>query len=152
MKSRFIISMVLAIAFPLAVSAKAVAPTIVMPDSTNWMAVTSGPMAGTQMAVLVGNPMKKGPYIIRVKAKDGTRFDTHFHTETENVTVISGTLLVGLGDTMQPADKMTALPAGAFASVPAGLHHYAMAKGETVIQIDAVGPRTMVPVKGKAKM
>lgn len=152
MKPRFYISLFLAIALPMAVSAKAMAPTIVMPDSTKWVAVASGPMAGVQMAVLMGDPAKKGPYIIRIKAKDGTKFDAHFHTEMENVTVISGTLLVGLGDTMGAPDKMTALTAGAFASVPANLHHYAVTKGETVIQIDAVGPRSMVPVKGKMKM
>lgn len=152
MKPRFHVALFLAIALPVAVSAKAMAPTIVMPDATKWVAVTSGPMAGVEMAVLAGDPSKKGPYIIRVKAKDGTKFNTHYHTEIENVTVISGTLLVGLGDTMGSPDKMTALTAGAFASVPANLHHYAMTKGETVIQIDAIGPRTMVPVKAKAKM
>ncbi len=86
---------------------------------------------------------------MRVKVKDGTKFDAHYHSETENITVISGTLLVGLGDTMQPPAKMMALHAGAFASVPANLHHYAMAQGDTVLQLDAMGPRTMVPVKMK---
>lgn len=149
MKPRFYVTLFLAVLFPLAVSAAPMTPTIVLPDSTKWMPITSGPMAGTEMVVLMGNPMKNGPYIIRVKAKDGTKFDVHYHSELENVTVISGTLLVGLGDTAQPADKMTALPAGSFVSVPAKLHHYAMTKGETVIQIDAIGPRTMVPVKMK---
>jgi|GEM_PF-4685579 len=50
---------------------------------------------------------------------------------------------------MAAPDKMTALGPGAFASIPPNLHHYAMAKGETVIQIDAVNLRTMLMVKGK---
>ncbi|MFN2529069.1 MAG: cupin domain-containing protein [Candidatus Baltobacteraceae bacterium] len=142
MKPRFYLALFLAIGMPLAVSAAAAGPTIIQPDATKWTVMTSGPMAGASMAVLMGNPAKRGPYIIRVKVKDGTRFNTHFHTEVENVTVISGTLLVGLGDTMAGPDKMTALGPGAFASVPPNLHHYAIAKGETVIQIDALGPRT----------
>ncbi|GAC1656235.1 MAG: cupin domain-containing protein [Vulcanimicrobiaceae bacterium] len=149
MNTRFVLAVFIVFAMPLSVCAGAAAPTIVLPDATKWTTMTSGPMAGAQMTVLMGDPTKRGPYIMRVKVKDGTRFATHFHSELENVTVISGTLLVGLGDKMEGPDKMTALPAGAFASVPANLHHYAMAKGETVIQIDAIGPRTMVLTKMK---
>ena len=131
-----------ALMFALPLAASASSPTIVMPDDTHWSAVTSGPMAGTEMAVLVGNPEKPGPYIVRLRAKDGTKFGPHFHGDVENVTVISGTLLVGLGDKADPA-TMKALPAGGFVSIPAGLHHYATAKGETVIEIAGNGPMTM---------
>lgn len=127
-------------------AAQAAGPKVVLPATTHWTTMTSGAMAGAQMAVLMGNPMKSGPYIIRVKVKDGTKFDVHYHSELENVTVISGTLLVGLGEKMN-LNKMMAIPTGGFVSVPANLHHYAMARGQTVIQIDAIGPRTMVPVK-----
>jgi hypothetical protein len=41
---------------------------------------------------------------------------------------------------------MTALPAGAVASMPAGVHHYAMSKGVTVIEISGIGPDTLTPV------
>ncbi|MBC5829629.1 MAG: cupin domain-containing protein [Candidatus Eremiobacteraeota bacterium] len=143
MKQRLFLAFVLMLASPLAVSASP--PTIVLPTNTHWTAMTSGPMAGAQMAILMGNPSKPGPYIMRVKVKDGTKFAPHFHGELENVTVISGTLMVGLGDKMNTA-KMKAIPAGGFVSVPSGLHHYAMAKGETVLEIAAMGPRTMIGV------
>jgi mannose-6-phosphate isomerase-like protein (cupin superfamily) len=56
--------------------------------------------------------------------------------------------MIGLGDTVVKS-RMIALPAGSFISVPAGVHHYGMAKGLTVvIQISSMGPRTMTPVKG----
>ncbi len=144
---RFILAFLLAGGVPVLVSAKS-APIIVLPAATHWTTLTSGPMAGAQMAVLFGNPAKAGSYIIRVKVKDGTKFGAHYHSELENVTVISGTLLVGLGEKMD-ASKMTAVPTGGFVSVPANLHHYAMAKGETILQIDAIGPRTMMMVKPK---
>ncbi len=149
MKIRVCTAVLAAVMIPFVVSAKAAGPTIVLPDDTKWKAVSSGPMAGADMAVLMGDPSKAGPYSIRVKVKDGTKFGPHYHKEVENVTVVSGTLLVGLGDTMAAPDKMSALPAGAYASIPAMLHHYAMAKGETVIQIEAMGPRTMVMLKNK---
>jgi hypothetical protein len=63
-----------------------------------------------------------------------------------NILLIGGTLLVGIGDKVDPA-KMVALPAGSFVSVPAGLHHYAMAKGDTILQIHGVGPSSMTMVK-----
>lgn len=64
---------------------------------------------------------------------------------TENVNVISGTLLVGLGDTMN-VSTMKALPAGGIASIPGGLHHYAKAKGPTIIEISGIGPDTITLV------
>ncbi len=143
MKTRLFLACALLFALPLAASGAL--PTIVLPAQTHWTTMTSGPMAGAQMAMLFGNPSKSGPYIMRIKVKDGTKFAPHFHSELENVTIISGTLMVGLGDKMNPA-KMKAIPAGGFVSVPAGLHHYAMAKGETVIELAANGPRTMVGV------
>jgi len=99
-------------------------------------------MAGAEIAVLSGDPSKPGPYTVRYRIPDGVKLGPHFHADVENVTVLDGTLLVGLGDTMDPT-KMIALPAGSFVSVPAGLHHYAMTKGVTVIQIHGMGPATM---------
>jgi quercetin dioxygenase-like cupin family protein len=81
-----------------------------------------------------------------LRVPDGGKFGAHYHAYTERVTVISGTMLVGVGDKMNVA-TMTELPAGSFISIPGGLHHYAMAKGETVIQIGGNGPMSMTPVK-----
>jgi len=103
-------------------------------------------MAGAQLAVLAGDPTKPGPYTIRLRLPDGAKFAPHFHGEAENVTVLQGTLLVGIGDTVDPA-KTIELPAGSFVSVPSGLHHYAMAKGETIVQIHGMGPSSMTMVK-----
>lgn len=103
-------------------------------------------MKGAQVAVLAGNPQKTGLYIVRIKIPAGTVFAPHYHNETENVSVVSGALWVGLGDKMNKA-KMMALPAGSFVQVPAKLHHYAMTKTATVIDITGIGPETMMAVK-----
>lgn len=120
-------------------------PTIITPSQVQWSAGT-GNYTGVQVAVLSGDPQKPGPYTVRVRIPDGGKFAPHFHADVENVTVLEGTLLVGLGDQMDPA-KMLALPAGSFASIPLGVHHYAMAKGDTIIQIHGTGPMTMTMVK-----
>ena len=120
-------------------------PTIVTPTELHWTAGT-GPMTGAEIAVLYGNPEQPGPYTIRLHIPDGAKFGPHFHGDVENVTVLQGTLLVGIGDKVDAA-KMVALPAGSFVSVPMGLHHYAQAKGDTIIQIHGMGPSSMTMVK-----
>jgi len=122
------------------------APTIVMPGQEHWNAGT-GMMKGAQIAVLAGNPATSGSlYIVRVKVPAGAVFGPHYHNETENVTVISGTLWVGLGNKVNRA-KLIALPAGSFVHVPAQLHHFAVTKTPTVLDITGVGPESMMVVK-----
>jgi shikimate kinase len=64
----------------------------------------------------------------------------------ENVTVMQGSFLVGLGSTFD-ASKMNALRVGSYVSVPPGLPHYAMAKGVTVVDVSGVGPESTNAVK-----
>ena len=120
-------------------------PTIVTPSDVHWTAGT-GPFTGAQVAVIFGDPAKSGPYVIRLQLPDGAKFGPHFHGDVENVTVLQGTLLVGVGDAADPS-KMISLPAGSFVSVPIGVHHYAVAKGDTIIQIHGMGPASMTMVK-----
>ncbi|HTO76408.1 MAG TPA: cupin domain-containing protein [Thermoanaerobaculia bacterium] len=101
--------------------------------------------AGAKMAVLKGDPSKSGMYIVRLKVPDGYKVAPHWHPMTENVTVISGTFNLGMGDEADPA-KSTAMPAGAFASMPAKMHHYAWSKGETEVQVSGMGPFQLIYV------
>jgi|SRR5271165_730215 len=96
--------------------------------------------AGAQLAVLEGDPMAtSGDYTIRLKMPDGYRIPPHWHPKRENVTVISGTLKVGMGDTFE-VSKMMSFPAGSFAYLDPSMHHYAMASGDTVVQIHGMSP------------
>lgn len=118
-------------------------PTIVMADAAAFGAAPKPYPADTKMAVLSGDPSKVGArYTVRLKIPDGTRLPAHTHGDSEDVTVISGTLLVGVGSAFD-AGKMIALTAGSYASIPSGTPHYAMAKGETVVQVNGVGPASM---------
>ena len=121
------------------------APTVVSPDQVKWSA-GSGPLAGAQVAVIFGDMKMAGPFVTRIRMPDGLKLAPHFHPVLENVTVLQGTLLIGVGDTMNAA-KMISLPAGSFFSVPPGVHHYAMAKGDTIIQLNDSGPWSMTAVK-----
>ena len=92
------------------------------------------------MAVLEGDPLaSSGDYTVRLKMPDGYRIAPHWHPKRENVTVISGTFKVGMGDSFQES-SMASFPAGSFAYMDPDMHHYAMASGEVVVQIHGVSP------------
>ena len=95
---------------------------------------------GAQMAVLQGDPSKAGEeFTVRLRLPSGYKIAPHTHPTAENITVIEGTFLVGMGSTLDRT-KMMALPRGAFVSAPAEHAHYAVARGETVVQVHAIGP------------
>ena len=131
-----------------ATSASALAapsPTIVTLDTAKWQQGT-GAFTAVQIAPVAGNPTASGTYYAYlIKMPDGVKVPPHFHGMDENVVVLSGTLMVGIGDTIDEA-KMAALGPGSIVSVPAGLHHYAMAKGETIIEVSGIGPDSLTPV------
>lgn len=130
----------LAFAAVSSVASAASAPVIVTPETAKWQPAPG--FAGFQMATIVGDPSKAGEYYAYLlKFPPDGQAPPHFHGMTENVVVISGTVMFGLGDTMDAAKMMTFGP-GAIVSVPAGLHHYAMAKGPAVVEISGIGPDT----------
>jgi len=97
-------------------------------------------VAGSQLAVIEGDPMaNSGDYTVRLRMPDGYKIAPHWHPKRENVTVISGSLKVGMGDKFDEA-KMMVFPVGSFAYLDPEMHHYAMASGATEIQIHGVSP------------
>jgi anti-sigma factor ChrR (cupin superfamily) len=95
---------------------------------------------GAQMAVLDGDPAIAGkPFVIRAKFPDGYRVPPHWHPADENVVVLSGSFSAGVGDKFDEGSMMALAPGG-YAKMPKMTHHYAMSKGETVIQVHGTGP------------
>jgi mannose-6-phosphate isomerase-like protein (cupin superfamily) len=110
------------------------------PDAVPFGPAPAFVPAGAQLAVLEGNPMgTTGDYTVRLKMPDGYKFPPHYHPKRENVTVISGTFKVGMGDHFDES-KMMSFPAGSFAYLDPSMHHYAMASGEVVVQIHGRSP------------
>ena len=69
----------------------------------------------------------------------------HHHPTTENVTVLSGSFHAGMGDKLDAAKGQTFEPGG-FASLPAGMNHYAWTTAETIVQVHGNGPFAIVYV------
>ena len=110
------------------------------PDQVKWGPAPPIVPTGAQLAVLEGDPMaSSGDYTVRFKMPDGYKIAPHTHPTRENVTVISGTLRVGMGDTYDES-KMMSFGTGSFAYLDPSMHHYAGAKGETIIQIHGQAP------------
>lgn len=145
-QARRVVAALVIACIPLVASA-AMSPTIITPSQVHW-APAPGMGTGVEMATLFGNPAKQGPYVFRLRIPSGVTFAPHFHNDTERVTVLSGTLLVGLGDKIDKA-HMLALPAGSIVSIPAGVHHYAIARGTTILQLDGSGPFAMTAVHAR---
>ena len=93
---------------------------------------------GAQLGVLHGDPGKKGPFAMRFKMPDGYKIAPHWHTNDEELTIISGTFLLAMGD--KAGENTHTMEPGAYHFLPGKMHHSAEARGETVIEIHGNGP------------
>jgi len=115
------------------------------PETLVW---GEGPPAlpkGVAMTVLSGDPSQPGWFTVRAKMPAGYTIPPHWHPTDEHLTVISGVLLVGMGDKLDAA-VMEPVPAGGFTVMPAQMRHYARAKEDTILQVHAQGPFTITYV------
>jgi uncharacterized RmlC-like cupin family protein len=110
------------------------------PDTVQYGPAPAFVPAGAQLAVLEGDPTaSSGDYTVRLKMPAGYKIAPHWHPKRENVTVISGTFKVGMGDRFDES-SMASFPAGSFAYLDPNMHHYAMSTGEVVVQIHGQSP------------
>jgi mannose-6-phosphate isomerase-like protein (cupin superfamily) len=94
---------------------------------------------------LVGDPSKPEWFAFRVRYPAGMKTDSapHFHLGTEHVTVLSGTLVLGIGDHIDPT-KVTEYGPGSFVVIEAGTHHFEWFRGEVVSHVEGIGPMRTV--------
>ena len=70
---------------------------VARPDGLKWGPAPPALPPGAQVAVVAGEPGKSGSaFVLRVKLPDGYKVAPHWHPNDENVTVLKGTLLIGL--------------------------------------------------------
>jgi quercetin dioxygenase-like cupin family protein len=112
---------------------------VIRSEEVAWKPFASFPPAA-RLAVLVGDPTKPGPYVIRVKLPDGTRMMPHKHSEDRIYTVIAGVFYIGLGEQFDES-KLTAHGPGSVVILPSGQPHFHWARsGEYITQVEAIGP------------
>jgi quercetin dioxygenase-like cupin family protein len=111
----------------------------VQPDAVKWGPAPPGFPPGAQVAVISGDPSKAGPYVVRAKMPAGYKIMPHTHPTDENVTVLSGTAHIAMGDKFD-TKKGETVPAGGFFSAKQGMQHYFWVTSAAVIQVHGVGP------------
>src|SRR6202165_3588626 len=97
-------------------------------------------MKGCDLATVAGDPSAEGtPFVVRLRCVDGAKIPAHWHPTDENVTVLKGTFLVGMGETFVET-KLTTMNVGNFVTMPKEMRHFATCKGETIVQVHGAGP------------
>jgi len=108
-------------------------------NSSQWGPAPPMLPAGAQIAVLAGDPTSTGNYVVRLKFPANYTIPAHSHPTNENVVVVSGDLLVGMGDTVNKS-AAAGLGLGGFGMLPANMNHFAFTKQETIITLFGQGP------------
>lgn len=146
MKSKsYIASLIIVILIPFTLSAQEIEDKgpdhhLIYPaGEIVWQDAPASLENGAQVAILEGAPSKAGVFTMRIKMPDGFQISPHWHPNVERVTVISGTFLLGSGENIDRRNVQP-LKAGSYTSMPPEMVHYAIADGETVIQLTSVGP------------
>ena len=96
---------------------------------------------GMKLAVMHGDPGVKGDYVVRLMFPAGYRFPVHWHPGAEHLTVVSGTFLLGMGNTANESVIKSYGP-GDFLYIPARHAHFggSTAQEASVIQLHGDGP------------
>lgn len=104
-----------------------------------WGAVPNFLPAGAQIAVLDGDPAQAVPITLRLKLPAGYQVPAHWHPTHENVTVLSGSLHVGMGAALDRTVG-TVLKAGGFVALAPRMNHFVWTDEATVLQVHLNGP------------
>ena len=145
---RFVVLCAAALVATAAQAAEQAHMKMLTPADLTWEDAPPVIPPGAKMAMLKGDPASEGVFILRFKVPDGYRIMPHWHPAYENVTVLSGKLYLGMGDTFDKS-KATVVPTGGFASMPPMMNHFAWVEGETEVQLTAFGPWQLYYVNPK---
>ncbi len=94
---------------------------------------------GIKVAVIQGDPSKPGSFTQRFIFPTGIKLPLHWHTSSETITMITGSIYHGVGQIPDEA-KATKMEAGAFMVIPPKTTHFAFTKEECMIQVQGTGP------------
>jgi len=109
---------------------------IVGSEDLKWSAI----IKGCDLAPVSGDPGADGtPFVLRLRCVDGAKIPAHWHPTDENVTVLKGTFLAGMGEKFDES-KMLKMNVGSFILMPKEMRHFAMSEGQTIVQVHGVGP------------
>jgi ketosteroid isomerase-like protein/quercetin dioxygenase-like cupin family protein len=117
-------------------------------SSITWGDLTAPGFApGAKIGVLHGDPSGPGGFVLRLQFPDGYQIPVHWHPNGENVTVVSGSAALGMGNAFDASALHTYGP-GDFVYLPPQQSHFGQAHGVTVVQVNGRGPFAINPGAG----
>jgi quercetin dioxygenase-like cupin family protein len=134
-----VLGSMIAIAGPAGTAMAQDAHKVVPAQEIKWGPGPASIPPGAQAAALYGDPAKDGLFALRIKMPKGYHIPPHTHPKPEIVTVIAGTVRLGMGETADQS-RAQALAAGSFFALPPGMAHYVFTDEDTVIQVNSSGP------------
>src|SRR5436309_2423255 len=84
-----------------------------------------------------GSAVRKEPPNMRLKLTAPVA--PHWHTASVHITVLGGTLMLGMGDVFD-STRAQAYGPGSFLVLEGGMHHYEWFRGEVTVHVEGVGP------------
>ena len=115
---------------------------VLLQDSAaaHWAAAPASLPKGIQISLLMGDPSKPGPFVLRLKIPANTVIAPHTHATPETVTVLTGGLDHDMGETL---DKRRGqhLETGGFVYLPADMPHSLWTAAQAAeIEVSGTGP------------
>ena len=104
-----------------------------------WMAGPPSLPSGAHMAVVSGDPGKKGMFALQLKMPANYAVPPHSHPTDEVVKIISGKLHYGMSDKMNMSEAKT-LTAGHTTTMKATMNHWVHAPAPATVQVSGMGP------------
>jgi anti-sigma factor ChrR (cupin superfamily) len=102
---------------------------MLLPSELTWTDLPSLP--GVKIAVIEGPLDRAVPIMFRLKFPANFKVMPHWHPGVEHITIISGTLHMGLGSVFDQS-KTRALTAGSVSIMQPGTHHFVWTNEETI--------------------
>jgi ketosteroid isomerase-like protein/quercetin dioxygenase-like cupin family protein len=109
------------------------------PGALQWGDPPPSLPPGSKLAVISGDPTQAQPFVLRAQVPAGYKVAPHWHPGTENLTVLSGTIALGMGEQFDES-SMTKLGPGGYASLPAGMRHSFLSTTAATFQVHGMGP------------
>lgn len=139
----FAVAGVVALAFAGSANAEATAGTMVLlkdDSAASWGPAPASLPKGIRFSVLSGNPDQPGPFTLRLQLPANLVIAPHTHATSENLTVLSGSIVHDMGNTMVHS-RGKLLDAGGFVFLPGDTPHSLWTNGAPAeIQVTGTGP------------
>jgi pimeloyl-ACP methyl ester carboxylesterase/quercetin dioxygenase-like cupin family protein len=110
-----------------------------------WQEAPPGLPPGGTFAVISGDPLEPGPFVMRVRLPPGYSLPPYLRQSEEQIVVLAGEITVGTAG-ISGATETRTLASGSYVLLPANEIHFANTKRGAIVQIFGMGPFERTPI------